>query len=178
MNKKKKSIPKPTYFGANLKLLRRLSGLSQTELATVMHLTRNKIASYESGLVEPKANLFLEVSKFFKVEPKEILSTVFTNHLVESMRISTKDVDGPKNQAIYAIEGFIEKTNEMTKIMNAYKTMVELKAPTENKNSTKQLNRAFEELLELFQMLLEHNWVLINQMITYNQDASIKSREI
>jgi len=164
--KKKKSIPKPTYFGSNLKLLRRLGGMSQKDLASVLNLTRNKIASYESGVVEPKAELFLEVSRFFNVDPKEMLGTVFTDHLIESMKINTQDLEGTENHLIQAIEGFIEKTNEMTKIMTGYKTMLELK--THQDDSVKALYRSFEEVLELFELLIQSNWEIINQMISYD----------
>lgn len=169
--KKKKSIPKPTYFGVNLKLLRRLNAMSQKDLATALNLTRNKIASYESGIVEPNANLFLEVSTFFKVDPKEMLSTVFTNKIVDSMRTNTKDPDGTSDHLLQAIETFIEKTNEMTKIMNGYKAMTEIKNPLAANDSDKSLHRAFFEILELFELLIHHNWKLINQIIKLDSDV-------
>jgi len=166
--KKKKSIPKPTHFGANLKLLRRLGGMSQKELASKLNLTRNKIASYELGLVEPKADLFLEASNFFNVDSTEMLSSVFTDNLVESMKINEKDLQGTHNYIIQAIENFIEKTNEMNKIMNGYKTMADLKQFDTENNTNKKLYRAHKELLELFEMLIQHNWETINQIITYD----------
>jgi len=162
---KKKTIPKPTYFGVNLKLLRRLGGQSQKELAATLNLTRNKIASYESGLVEPNANLFLIMSQFLKVDPKEMLTTVFTDHLVESIQLDTNDLE---DQIIHGIEAFIERTDEMTRILNGYKTMAELKSVKSDDASVNSLSRAFEEVFELFELLIQHNWEIINQLICYD----------
>jgi len=167
--KKRKSIPKPTYFGANLKLLRRMGGMSQKDLSAALDLTRNKISSYESGIVEPNASLFLEVSHYFNVHPKEMLKTVLTDHLIESMRISTPDLDETRDHLLYAVEGFVEKTNEMTKILNGYKARAELDLIQTDKRPHRELNRAFEEILELFSLLIQYNWDIINQMITYEQ---------
>ena len=106
---KKKSIPKPTHFGKNLKFLRRLSSLSQTGLANALEIKRSNIASYESGIVEPKASLFLKTCIFFSKAPAEMLETVLSEQAVESLPISL-----PENNTKQAILN--EQSNTYTPI--------------------------------------------------------------
>ncbi|MBT8231709.1 MAG: helix-turn-helix transcriptional regulator [Saprospiraceae bacterium] len=170
-NKKKRSIPKPTYFGTNLKFLRRLAGMSQSELAKALILTRNKIASYESGIVEPNAELFIEVCNFFKVIPREMLNTILTNNLGENINLNLPSKDVNEKLQLESIEQFIAKTNEMSKIMNGYKALIELKQSQEQRPELKSLNHSFEELINLFEMLIMTNWEIINELVTIENES-------
>ena len=46
----------PNFIASNLKVLRKSTGWSQTELAECVGLNRGNIASYESGCAEPSIN--------------------------------------------------------------------------------------------------------------------------
>jgi len=170
--KQKRSIPKSTYFGVNLKFLRRIKGLSQSDLAKELELTRSKIASYESGVVEPKAMLFLKISQYFNVEPKEMLNIIFTNHIVEHIHDEISQSNETNSQLAEILEQYIEKTNELTKIMNAYKALAELRQAPNDNPLLKPLKRAHDELLELFELLLSTNWDLISNIVTVNKDEN------
>ena len=65
---------KNTVMGQNIKFLRKHSGLSQRELAERLGLKRNNIASYEAGIVEPRAVTFIAIARFFNVDPVLLLS--------------------------------------------------------------------------------------------------------
>lgn len=65
-------------MGKNIKFLRKLRGLSQRELAERIGLKRNNIASYEAGIVEPRAATFIRMARFFEVDPTQLLTQDIT----------------------------------------------------------------------------------------------------
>jgi len=167
--KKKKSIPKPTYFGANLKFLRRMSGVSQKDLALKLNLSRNKIASYESGIVEPNAIIFLGVCSFFNIVPKDMLASLLAESPLESTQIDPKELNTIEKHIVDRMDEFIAKTNEMTKILDGYKVLSDWKSANTEDETTIGLYRAFNELLELLEMLVQTNWDLIHQVIPFTE---------
>jgi len=64
---------KSTQLGNNIRFLRKMRGMSQQQLATELDLKRNNIASYEAGIVEPRALVFIAIAEFFRVTPQELL---------------------------------------------------------------------------------------------------------
>lgn len=50
-----------------------MRGLSQQKLADALGLKRNNIASYEAGIVEPRALTFIQIAEFFHVSPDDLL---------------------------------------------------------------------------------------------------------
>ncbi len=67
-------------MGQNIKFLRKNYGLSQRELAERLGLKRNNIASYEAGIVEPRAITFVAIARFFEVDPVILLSKLLSNN--------------------------------------------------------------------------------------------------
>ncbi|MDF1697040.1 MAG: helix-turn-helix transcriptional regulator [Saprospiraceae bacterium] len=162
--KSSKKIPKPTHFGKNLKFLRRMKGLSQSELARQISLNRNNVASYESGLVEPNANNFLSVCSFFQVEPKDMLSQILSENPQE---VVSHDVQ--KNQVvdIYLadqLDQFVIQTNEMTKIYEGYLTLIDMKKDSEVYTRNKELYSTLYDLIQLLHSLIDVNWNLIQSV--------------
>ncbi len=157
--KKSKNIPKPTSFGKNLKYLRRLRGISQTELASQLALKRNNIASYESSIVEPNVSNFLKICTYFAVSPSTMLSV----NLAEQPIIS-----GPENsESEYLqskVDDFTKQTNEMTKIYEGYSALKELKKEEANSESN-ILEKTLDDLLDLLKNLIKNNWSLIQSLI-------------
>jgi transcriptional regulator with XRE-family HTH domain len=163
--KKKKAIPKPTSFGANLKLLRRISGMSQTELAQKLSLTRNNIASYESGLVEPNAKTFLAVCAYFEVTPEDMLEVIMSKKPVANVIDLSDDMDTMDKFLVDQFDEFVTQTNDMTKVLEGYQTLLELRLESDNDHSAKEFYVSFDDLLQLLRTLIKTNWDLVEKII-------------
>ena len=59
-----------------------MRGMSQQKLAEQLGLKRNNIASYEAGIVEPKAINFLKLAIFFEASPSELFGKDLTANFV------------------------------------------------------------------------------------------------
>lgn len=170
IKKKSKNIPRPTHFGKNLKFLRRMKGLSQTKLASEIGLSRNNVASYESGVVEPNVKKFLATCVYFNVEPKDMLETIFAEHPVEVSDVSENAVGVVDKYLNDQMEQFVIQTNEMTKVFEGYQAFFEMKKDSDSYKNNKELYSTLEDLLELLQTLIGSNWTLI-QSVFPSSDA-------
>ena len=57
----------------NLKTLRKNKGLSQDELSVKLHVVRQTISKWESGLSVPDAEMLINISELFETPVSEIL---------------------------------------------------------------------------------------------------------
>ena len=57
----------------NLKTLRKNKGLSQEELSIKLHVVRQTISKWESGLSVPDAEMLIKISELFEIPVSEIL---------------------------------------------------------------------------------------------------------
>ena len=57
----------------NLKILRKNKGLSQEELSVKLHVVRQTISKWESGLSVPDAEMLINISELFETPVSEIL---------------------------------------------------------------------------------------------------------
>ena len=163
---KKKSIPKPTHFGKNLRFLRRLNGLSQQELANQLHLKRNNIASYESGSAEPSAKVYLRICRHFNKSPQLLLDTLMVEQPLETTQIVLPiDNSIRQNQFEEALSQFISQTNEMTKIFDGYTSLIEMKNIDNSDTISRELYSSFTDLLDLLQTLIRSNWDFMHEIV-------------
>ncbi len=56
-----------SFFPNNLKTLRKLNLLSQSELSKLLGISRSSLSFYESGESEPTLNVLIKMSKVFNV---------------------------------------------------------------------------------------------------------------
>lgn len=68
------------YFSKNLRYLRKIKNLSQSKLAEELHINRNKIASYENKIAEPKLSLIPKIAKYFHISIENLLYKNLENH--------------------------------------------------------------------------------------------------
>lgn len=61
------------HFSKNLQWLRKKKKLSQSRLASKVGLTRNNIASYESGKAEPNIEKLSKLADFFEVDLGQLI---------------------------------------------------------------------------------------------------------
>ena len=57
----------------NLKILRKNKGLSQEELSIKLHVVRQTVSKWESGLSVPDAEMLINISELFETPVSEIL---------------------------------------------------------------------------------------------------------
>ncbi len=72
-----------TLLGRNIKMLRKERNVTQSALAESLGLKRNHIASYEAGIVEPRALTFLRLANYFDVLPEALLTTTLTTDVAD-----------------------------------------------------------------------------------------------
>lgn len=60
-------------IGARLYRLRKDAGLTQDELADILHINKHSISSYERGKSEPPDILKVEIARFFRVSADYLL---------------------------------------------------------------------------------------------------------
>lgn len=160
---KKKHIPKPTHFGKNLKLLRRMKGVSQTSIAKATGMTRNNIASYESGVVEPNVKNFFKVCKYFSVDPKKMLEADLTEHPTEITNVDPTSDNVVNDYLTDHLDQFVIQTNEMTKVLEGYQAFYDLQRESIEDKSSRELYSTMDDLLSLLQSLIKANWHLIQK---------------
>lgn len=89
-----------SFFGTNLKLLRKRRGRSQAELSTSLDLTRSSLSAYEVGTAEPSFDTLIRICKFFNI-PVDVMLKEDLNEFSELNLINLEngfnvDVNGTK----------------------------------------------------------------------------------
>lgn len=65
-------------IGKNIRKIRTIKGLSQTEFANLFDLTRASISAYEEGRADPKIDATLKIAKYFNIPIEALLSHEIT----------------------------------------------------------------------------------------------------
>ncbi len=166
------------FLAPNIKTLRRKKELSQGELAVVLDITRNKIASYERGNSEPRLSILLSFAEYFRVSVDDLLSQDLSDEevLIKSRKAflqSSSDANTPlqidgetqislKNEE--AIQEFVRKNQQIDKMLQGYKAFLEIRqAKTAVKNTEPPLLSA-HNLLSVLEYLLKTNKELISSL--------------
>lgn len=153
----------PSLFARNLKLLRKIKGISQQKLAEVLELKRNNIASYESGIVEPTHERFMAISRYFDIDPVELLTTDLSQHAAEHIEVKIPAI-AEDIQTYHEFEAFINQTVDLEKVVEGFKEFYQFKKkayPADN-YELQSLSNDFENLLGILENLLNTNWDFIH----------------
>ncbi len=156
----KKRIPSPTNFGKNLRTLRTGKGIGQGALAAELGLTRQKIASYETGIVEPNASVFLAICAWFDIRPSRMLNEMVEDpgpHTPVSETPSSKRRPADKGELIKALNKLSLDTGEFSRILDGYETLRSTKIGMERSEDEGALFSLYEDLLSVMHMLTEAN---------------------
>ena len=162
LNKIKRNIPRPTFFGRTLRYLRKLSGLSQGELATQLNLKRNNIASYESNIVEPDANRFLVFCDYFSVAPVLMADELISEspHLLQLNPTHQENIN--ENEVIELYDDLLTFTNEAEKIYEGYSIYSDMKINNENILQNEDMKTTLNEFLILLKRTIQTNQKFIS----------------
>lgn len=153
-----KKSTKRTYFGQNLKFLRNVRKLTQTDLAKSLELSRSKIASYESNVAEPNLKTFLKICAFFEVSPETLITDT----------IYDLTPTNPENSLLahheQQIADFIQITNEAAQIYEGFKEWYALQLEKEISEELESLHSTLDNLLQMLEMIIQSNWALIKSL--------------
>lgn len=149
-----------SQLGKNLRLLRNKFGLSQQELAEELALNRNQVASYESGLVEPRPHVFVNIANYFQVSPTMLLHA-------DLQRWSSHSPGGTlPRQYIPELQNhlreLISRTDDIEKVMEGFREYYKLRVVGGNIPASSG-DLAFEHMLTLLESLLAANRRFVNR---------------
>lgn len=65
---------KKEILSYNLKVLRKTHNLTQNDAASIFGIKRAAYASYEENRSFPNIFVFMDICKYYKIEPKKILT--------------------------------------------------------------------------------------------------------
>ena len=153
----------PSLFARNLRFLRKLKGFSQQQLADALQLNRHHIASYESGVVEPKVDTLLALARFFDLAPVPLLREDLSKHASRQFPSASTDSDEPRLWE--GLRTLVDATSDVQKIYDGF---VEFHALRKSygqfeASDAKSLSNDFENLLEIVENMLEVNWAFIQK---------------
>jgi transcriptional regulator with XRE-family HTH domain len=136
-----------------------MQGISQTELATTLSISRNKIASYESGVVEPKISTLMKICEYFQIAP-----SIMLDQLISDMNTEVSLESDNKESISNGMNDFIKQTNEMTKVLDGYKTFFDLQKGKEEYHRNANLYGSLHDMLKILESLIQSNWKLIQSI--------------
>ncbi len=67
-----------SFFGENIKKIRSLKKLTQSEFSELFKLNRTTVGAYEEGRAEPKIDTIIEIANYFGISIDEILTKRLT----------------------------------------------------------------------------------------------------
>lgn len=160
-NEEKRS---PSLLARNLRFLRKLKGLSQQQLADELQLNRHHIASYESGVVEPKIDTLLALARFFDLAPVPLLREDLSKHASRQLPSASNEADDPLLWEV--LRPLVDATSDVQKVYDGFvefhalrKSYGQLEA-----SDAQSLSNDFENLLEIVENMLEVNWAFIQKL--------------
>ena len=77
----------------NLKTLRKNKGLSQEELSVKLHVVRQTISKWESGLSVPDAEMLINISKLFDTPVSEILGENIEKKEKDNLKVISEKLE-------------------------------------------------------------------------------------
>lgn len=77
-----------SYFGANIRKIRTIKKLSQTDFAKLFELTRASVGAYEEGRAEAKIDKVIEIADYFNLTLDQLLRKKITvNEIIKYDKI-------------------------------------------------------------------------------------------
>ena len=157
-------------LAANIRILRKMKGLNQEQLAEKLNIKRSNIAAYETKNVEPRLRIILEIARFFDISISTLLQEELvpdasfppfldpeedTDVEVSVVNIDTKDVNI-----------FIDKSMSIKKILVGFKSFYNFRR-SKLKDLTPQNQKIIfdiENFIHLMEDLIAHNESMISML--------------
>ena len=61
-------------IGQNLKVARKFKGLTQKQVASIMHMTQQQYSRFENGVFELNYQQILSLCQIYKISPNELFN--------------------------------------------------------------------------------------------------------
>ena len=90
----------------NIKQLRELKGLTQTDLAKKLGLTRSSINAWEMGVSVPSTQYIIELASLFKV------STDYIFGLTSDLTVNITSLSQEEQAMVFSIMNILEKNKQ------------------------------------------------------------------
>lgn len=157
-------VPVENQLGHNIRFLRKMHGLSQQKLAEALGLKRNNIASYEAGIVEPRAVVFVQIAQYFHLSPSELLHTDLSTHYRTRRPKERPAASMPPLRAtdlIGQLEQLSDRTDDMEKVIVGFREFFKYRRQLGSNND---YSIDFENLIDMLERLLRTNRSLIKSI--------------
>jgi transcriptional regulator with XRE-family HTH domain len=161
------SALKKSIIGQNIRFLRKSRGLSQRALADDLGLKRNNIASYEAGIVEPRAATFVRIAEYFGIEAQDLLVTTLRDRpdLVRNATPQPKRGHSPNeiNDQLHHLE---RRTIDMEKVLIGFREFYRQRQHQGSaKASVQDTDSDMDRLIDMLEDLLHTNRDFIDQQL-------------
>lgn len=83
-------------IGSNIRKIRTVKGLSQSQFAELFNLNRARIGAYEEGRAEPKIDVVLEIAKYFSIPLNEIFTKDLTVNQLTRFKLTQSESGSSK----------------------------------------------------------------------------------
>ena len=120
-----------SYFALNLKKIRQLKRLSQTEFAKIFGMTRATVGAYEEGRAEPKIDKLIEIANYFGLTVDQLVRKRLTvneiSHYQDKVKHSLETIPFvPLSEKKSFIEAVVEQKDFKFNIISVPGMMADL----------------------------------------------------
>lgn len=163
---------KKTIIGQNIRFLRKSCGLSQRALANDLGLKRNNVASYEAGIVEPRAATFVRIAEYFGVEAQDLLISHLEKRPDLLGNAASKAPRGHSptvvNEELHHLE---RRTIDVEKVLVGFREFYrQRRRQGAAESSERETSSDMDRLISMLEDLLHTNRDFINQQLE-DQDS-------
>ncbi len=93
-----------SFFGKNIRKIRSIKKISQTEFANIFDLSRASVGSYEEGRAEPKIDIINKVANYFSITIDELINKELTVNELYHFDVGDEPVFKITNQLSISIK--------------------------------------------------------------------------
>ena len=154
----------PNFISANLRLLRKEHGWSQSALADRVGLNRGNIASYESGTAEPSICKLLRFSNLFDITPRDFTRRDLSDPAELALARSAHYDEQDRRQGRY--DAYRQRAEQLEQLVSASHHLHEHKVQTLDNpcREAMTISVQYQQLYELTRELLDQQQRLLSEL--------------
>lgn len=153
---------RPSFFGPNLRWIRKYYKLSQEELAEKLGLKRNNIASYELEHSAPGLMKTIQIARYFNFSPELMVLVDFREHppYIHMKSLLEDRIDKLVDKRSSDLETWQAHYSSMESLIHSYEMFVSMEAEekrsfTFSNADTQRILRVLKKSLEVIGEMLE-----------------------
>ena len=147
-------------FATNLKLLRKMQGLTQQDLADALEIKRSAISTYESGFTEPRLTILHKMAQYFDVSMEQLITSPPELIGLEQILPEVKSIE---DQGLFVLQlkDFLNATSETQKI---YEGFMAFDLLTKKSDQSPAENYEANRLKLILKEILDNNWTILKEI--------------